>query len=296
MLAAQRTLAYTGVQTTTLYTTSGTTTTSEQSITRNGLQGMRMDYLSPESLAGERRGDNGRFLWHYVPNRKQVEQLPSAIGRLRSEANRAATAVRRAEIGVKVISDDTVAGRRATIVQASPTAIGNAGSRRFWIDPTNGAQLRIIVYRPDGSPVSDSYFTQISYNPQFEPTVFEPPSDTVIVPRRVDRPFKSVKQIPPGIVPSLKFDPVEPSYLPAGFRFDTAQMFDYKGNPALGVRYGNGLTVMSIYEAPAPAAGTASRYKVSRPGMLTGVIGGIKIVLLANIETNELIRVFQSLR
>jgi hypothetical protein len=257
---------------------------------------MRMEYHSPEQLAGEVRGDNGRILWHYIPSKEQVEQLPSAIGQLRSEINKAFGALRKGSIGVRTVGEDVVAGKRAVVVQATSMDGTASGSRRFWIDPANGAQLRIVVYRPDGNPASDSYFTQITYAPSLAKATFDPPADKVAIRAPGEKPFKSVKQLPPGIVPQLGFDPLEPTYLPPGYQFVTGQMFQYKGKPALGIKYGNGLTVMALYEAPAKAPGAGNRFKINRPGMLTGVVSGLQVVLLANIDSDELIRIYQSLR
>ena len=296
MLKSQRNLAYVGEQVTTIYSTSRPAQTSQQTITRDGLRGMRMEYHSPDQLAGEIRGDNGRVLWHYIPSKDQIEQLPSAISQLRIEINRAFAALRKGSIGVRTVGEDVVAGKKAVVVQAAAADGTGAGSRRFWIDPVNGAQLRIVVYRPDGNPVSDSYFTQINYVSALPRTTFDPPGDKVQAHGTGERPFKSVKQLPAGIVPQLGFDPLEPTYIPAGFQFVTGQMFQYKGSPALGIKYGNGLTVMSLYEAPAKAQDQGNRFKINRPGMLTGVISGLQIVLLANVDSQELIRVYQSLR
>lgn len=296
MLKAQRTLQYTGDQVTTLYGASGTTTVSEQIVTRDGLRGMRMDYRSPDTLAGESRGDNGSVLWHNIPRRNRIERLPSAIGSLKRETNRALATLKQGALAVHVMGNDTVAGVNTCVVQARALINGGTGTRRFWIDPATGAQLRIVVYRPDGSPASDSYFKQITFGQITDKSVFDPPTGSPVATQQSDHPFKEIKLIPPGIVPGLKFDPLEPEYLPAGFHFNNAQLFKYKGSPALGIRYYNGITNMSIYEAPASTTDDTSRFKIARPGMLTGICNGLQIILLANIDSGELVRVFQSLR
>lgn len=298
MLNAQRSLAYSGEQVTTIYNQYGPVNSSEQTVVHDGTRGMRLDYHSPARLAGESRGDNGRVLWHFKVRKREVDQMPSALGRLKREIRGAEDAIKNRQIVLHVMGDDTVAGRHTVIIQASPVNSGSAsqvGARRFWIDPVNGAQLRIVVLGPTGNPVSDSYFTQITYNPPLAPNAFDPPADASITNSRAEVPFHSVRHVPPGVVPALGFDVLEPSYLPNGFHFDTGQMFTFKGAPAFGIRYINSLTVISLYETLNKKPNSRNHFILHRNGMLTGVQSGIQVVLLGNIDSSDLIRIYQSL-
>ena len=298
MLKAQRSLAYSGEQVTTIYSQGGPISSSEQTVVHDGTRGMRLDYHSPARLAGESRGDNGRVLWHFKIKKREVDQMPSALGRLKQEIRRAEDSIKNRRIVLHVMGEDTVAGRHTVIVQASPVNPGvatEAGARRFWIDPANGAQLRIVVLGPTGNPISDSYFTQITYSPPLTPNAFDPPADAATTNLRAEIPFQTVGHVPPGVVPALGFDVLEPSYLPAGYHFDSGQMFTFKGAPAFGIRYVNGLTVISLYETMNKKPKSHNHFMLHRNGMLTGVLSGIQVVLLGNVDSSDLIRMYQSL-
>lgn len=298
MLRAQRTLSFSGEQVTTIYGPGGPINSSEQTVTHDGIRGMRMDYHSPARLAGEIRGDNGRFLWRYAVDKRTVEQLPSALERMRNEIRIAENAIRNRRVLLRLIGQDSVAGRRAFVVQASPAGAApasTAGARRFWIDPASGAQLRIVIFGPSGNPISDSYFTQITYNPPLPSDIFDPPADAARIAPPAEEPSASVKHVPAGVVPALGFDILEPAYLPPGYHFDKGQIFQYKGQPAFGIRYDNGLTVVSLYELAAKKPAPRNHFRLNRAGMLTGVQSGIQIVLLGNLDPSDLIRIYQSL-
>ncbi|MDR3707016.1 MAG: hypothetical protein P4L33_01850 [Capsulimonadaceae bacterium] len=299
MLSAQRELSYSGEQVTVIYNDTGPINSSEQTVIHDGLRGSRIEYHSPARLAGESRGDNGKFLWHYIAQKREVQQLPSALDRLRTEIRKAEVSLKRRAIACRFMGEETVAGRRAAVVQVSSTAPGSGvapGTRRFWIDPVNGAQLRIMIFGPTGNPASDSYFTQITYNPVIAADAFDPPAVGGRSQSTAEVPIKSLRHVPEGVIPVLGFDVLEPAYLPPGYRFENGQIFQYKGSQAFGMRYVNGITVMSLYQVRAPNERKRDQFRINRPGMLTGFRGGIQVVLLGNLDTVELTRVFQSLR
>ncbi|MDQ2800702.1 MAG: hypothetical protein M3Y13_13820, partial [Armatimonadota bacterium] len=174
MLQAENTLALTGIQTTTV-AHNGLDISSEQQVSRNGARALRIDYLRPPRLAGEEIVDNGRFYCHLIPARDTLELSPSQILSLRVRVPEVLRQVKSGQLIVQSAGQETVAGHACGIVTVAARSSTPVPWRRFWIDLTNGAQLRIEQYEAGGQLQSASHYSQVTYNPRFEAGTFRVP-------------------------------------------------------------------------------------------------------------------------
>ena len=283
MLASENNLALSGTQVTVV---SGGAT-SEQHVLRNGARALRLDYLRPPQMKGEQIVDNGRNYYHFLPEQHRWETQPSQVQSLRVRVPQVLGQVRRGELRVQMLGQDTVAGRACSVIGV--TASGNSPSaRKFWIDPTNGAQLKIEQYNAAGELLSVSYYTSVTYNPPLNGHSFDPPSGGGTV---------SSRPGPQPTVPTeaqVGFAVLQPSFLPRGFHFQSASVSMFHGKKVASLRYANGLNVLSLFETPDNGRTAINRFP--RPGVLVARRGSVKMVLVSSLGRKVLENVVNSLR
>jgi hypothetical protein len=292
MLQAENSLALTGDQVTTV-SQNGLDLSSEQQVQRDGARALRIDYLRPARLAGEQIIDNGRFYCHLMPAKDTLELSPSRIQSLRVRVPEVIAQIRAGRLVVQSMGQDTVAGHACGIVGAAARSSAPVPWRRFWIDLTNGAQLRIEQYGADGRLQSASYYTQVTYNPRFNGATFRLPSN-------------GSRVITSGFAPpSLTLDQVRaqagfpvpaPAYLPEGFRYQAGSVSDARRGRVIELRYFNGANALSVFETPDSPGGGSSRIQHPRHGVLFARQAGVKVVIIGNLNNSELEKVLTSLR
>lgn len=297
MLEAERSLPLAGSQTTTI-SRSGHDTTSEQRVWRNGSRALRIEYVRPPRLAGEQIVDDGRLFRRYVPATNTLEVGPSRIQRLRGRMRGVMEQITRGGLSVQALGQETVAGHTCSIIEVTPNSLAGAARRRFWIDTTNGAQLRIDQYNAAGRRVSTSFYTDVAYNPAFAKDTFrapETPGTARIVTPQVGTPLPSVAQAQA----QAGFTILQPSFLPPGFRFQSASLSDYRKSKLVALRYVNGLNVLSLFETPRPDRDRhegPKRANHPRDGVLIGEQGALRLVLIGNLSADDMERVLASVR
>ncbi|MDQ2686839.1 MAG: hypothetical protein M3Y28_03125 [Armatimonadota bacterium] len=297
MLQAEKSLSLSGSQTTTI-SRGGREVTSEQRVMRNGSRALRLEYIRPANLAGEQIVDDGHLFRRYIPATNTLEVSPSRIQRLGGRMRQVMEQIARSELSVQTVGQAAIAGRACRIIEVTPKGASKTGRRRFWIDPTNGAQLRIDQFNVNGQRVSTSYYTDIAYNPTFAPDAFRAPKtpDTVrTLTPQVGTPLPSVAQAQA----QAGFTVLQPSYLPPGFRFQSASLSDYRKRKLVALRYVNGLNVFSLFETPRPTNArpeTSKRPRHPRNGVLTAEQGDLRLVLIGNLSSDDMERVLASVR
>jgi hypothetical protein len=294
MLQAEQSLVLSGEQVTTI-ARDGRSWTSEQHIWRNGSRAIRLEYIKPPELAGEVTVDNGRLYWDYLPARNTEQVGPSRLQRLGGRVGRVMSQIRGGDLVVQWVGQETIAGRPCSVIDVMAPGQGQTPRRRFWIDPANGAQLRIDQFAASGQRVSTSYFTEVTYSPVLDNSVFREP-----------KPLRPVRTVPAEIAQRLPSIPAaqaqigfpiqQPSYLPTGFHFDGAAVSDFRGNKLVALRYVNGLNVLSLFETPLPsnARPKASGMRRPRRGVLMSQQGGLRLILVGNLAPDEMEKVMGS--
>lgn len=292
MLQAENSLALSGYQVTTI-SRSGLDLSSEQQVQREGAHALRIDYMRPARLAGEQIIDNGRFYCHFIPARDTLDLSPSHIQSLRVRVPEVIAQVRSGQLIVQSAGQDIVAGHACGIVQAAARSSAPAPWRRFWIDPTNGAQLRIEQYGADGRLQSASYYTQIIYNPHFDAATFRlPAAGSKIVTSGFAQPSLTLDQ-----VRAQAGSPVPaPAYLPEGFRYQAGSVSQARRGRVVELRYFNGANTLSVFETPDGPGTGPDKTQHPRHGVLFGRQAGMKAVIIGNVGNGELEKVLASLR
>ena len=296
MLQAEQQVALSGDQVTFLIR-NGQPVTSEQQVLRNGTHAYRMEYVQPANLAGELIIDNGSTFWHYSPSTKRLEQGASRINRLRSRVPQVMAQIKQGSLAAQYLGQDTVAGRTCSVVEVTSRDTTQAPQRRFWIDPTNGAQLRIDEYDANGQVLSSSYYNTVSYNPQIGPDAFRAPSVPQAI--RQSAPAAAAGATPltlPQAQALAGFTIQQPTYVPHGFRFQSASVSDFRRKKLVSLRYVNGLNVLSLFETSVGPRVAAQPALVTRPrpGVLNLVQNGLRFILVGNLSPDEMEKVIIS--
>ncbi len=247
---------------------------SVQHVLRNGARALRLDYDRPPQMRGEQIVDDGRTYYHLLPKQNRVETQPSQV--------------RTGALLVQWVGQDTVAGHACAIVDVTPAGGYATARRRFWIDPANGAQLKIEQYNAGGQLVSVSYYTSVTYNPPLNAHSFDPPTaPTAPVPQT-----KPQRTVPTPA--QVGFKVLQPAFLPPGFHWQSAAVTEYQGKKVAALRYSNGLGLLSLYETQDSGRHIADKFP--HPNVLAAQRRGLKIVLIGTLDAKTFESVVNSLR
>ena len=291
MLQAENSLALSGDQVT-LVVRNGLDISSEQQIQRSGARALRLDYVRPARLAGEQIIDNGRFFCHLIPAKDTLELSPSRIQTLRVRVPGVIQQIKSGRLIVQQVGQETVAGHPCSIIEVMARSSTPVPFRKFWIDPANGAQLRIEQYDVQGQLQSASYYTQVTYNPVFDKAAFRLPSGGRIVTNGFAAPALTLDQVHA----QAGFPVQVPTVLPEGFRYQGGSVSDKRNYRVAELRYFNGANALSIFETPDKPGNGSSKAQHPRRGVLFGRQAGLKVVIIANLGNAELDGVLGSLK
>jgi negative regulator of sigma E activity len=294
MLQAEQHLVLSGDQITTL-AHAGQDVTSEQAIVRAGMRAFRMEYEHPASLAGETIVDNGGLYWMYAPETNILQVGPSKIERMHNRVPLVMAQVKSGALTVRWLGQDMVAGHSCGVIEVASQDLTLAPRRRFWIDPTNGAQLRIEQYASSGQLLSSSYFTSVTYSPAIAPGTFQPPRAPKNA-RVVGQESASQSITLLQAQTQAGFTVLSPTFLPAGFHFQTASVSDFRQRKLVALRFVNGLNVLSLYETTQGPndRGQPGRIRRPRPGVFTMARNGLRLILVGSLGQEDMQKIITS--
>ncbi|MDQ7850371.1 MAG: sigma-E factor regulatory protein RseB domain-containing protein [Armatimonadota bacterium] len=204
----------------------------------------RLEFLSPETLAGRLVVDSGVEAWHYEPSLHTVFQGPSLarVGRPAEQLRALQAAYRLVLAG----AEDVIG--RPTFVLGLESRSGE-GRRLLWIDQATGVPLR-VEERSGARGVYVAYFTRVSFSLNLPPALFRfrAPAGA--------RTFALFAAEGEGVTleavqRAVGFRVRTPGTLPPGVRFDRAQTVRYGPLAAAALRYTHGTAPISVFQVPA---------------------------------------------
>ena len=151
------------------------------------------DSVAPPKLKGEVMADDGRVSAHLIPSQKVLRFHPSRLMVLRQRTEQAAQALSKGNLRVELVGKDEIAGRTAYVVVVKPRRGDQGPVRKFWVDADKWVKLKTEDIAPNGTVVSNSYYTRIQFVKDIPDSKFriEPPAGY-----RVER-----VPGPPGLLP-----------------------------------------------------------------------------------------------
>ncbi|MDQ7819423.1 MAG: sigma-E factor regulatory protein RseB domain-containing protein [Armatimonadota bacterium] len=205
---------------------------------------LRLEFLSPDGLAGRLVVDDGAVAWQYEPAHHLVIQNPSFA---RPAFSPSVADIRRASL-VAVLGREEVIGRPAIVVALEPREGG--ASRRYWVDEATGVVLRTEERDVAGQVVFTSFFTRIGFGLNVPTALFRftPPAGARILPLYVSGdPVAS----PDALARQAGLSRAVPAALPWGYRFRAGSVARRGALTLASAVYSDGARALTVFLAPA---------------------------------------------
>ena len=192
---------------------------------------------------------DGDVEWIVLPSQKRAykgvpsKTLPKQLG---PEAEQALLLK---NYTVKVHGPETVAERKAWVVDIDPVAKGKP-RQTLWIDEQTGLILRSKRFRANGSLAALSQFVHIRIPAEVpdELVDYEPPKGYKVEDHGLSPQFLSLD----GLKDAVASPPAVPQTLPGGFQFESAGTVSTHGQSVVHLRYTDGLLNISLFQSPVP--------------------------------------------
>ncbi len=208
----------------------------------------RLEYLSPEDVAGRLIVDDGATSWHYEPRLNTAFEGPTMnTGLLRGDLSLLHRNYRVTELGT-----EEVIGRQAYVVLLTPN--GPGVSRELWIDQATGTVLRTEERDPSRGVVLTTYFSRISFSLNLPAAYFR---FRLPAGARVLHLFPTVDEAatPEVLGRQAGFTVLVPPVLPEGYTFSGGGISRFGSLTSVNLQYSDGDSLMSLFEAPAGSIG-----------------------------------------
>ncbi len=258
---------------------------------------LRLEYLSPEDVAGRLIVDNGTGAWHYEPRLNMAFEGPTLQGTLQ----RGDRTLLRRNYTLTSLGTDEVIGRQAYVIALEPK--GPGVSRELWVDRATGTVLRSEERDPSRGIILSAYFSRISFSLNLPEAYFRfrMPAGARTLPMRTT---EGESMSPAALERQVRFPVLIPPALPEGYTFRGGAVSRFGSLTSVYLRYSDGGNLISFFEAPAgsigwPAFGQAVQVD-ARPGrfidlgyfrVLIWEQRGLRVTAVGTVPTETLIAV-----
>jgi outer membrane lipoprotein-sorting protein len=210
----------------------------------------RLDFLSPEGVAGRLVIDDGIQTWHYEPRLNMAFRGPSLAARTDLAANWPPGRYR-----VRLLGVEEVIGRETVVLSLWPR--DGRRERRLWIDRTTGVALRSEARDADEGLVSTAYFTRISFGLNLPNALFLPrfPAGARIIVQG-DTPGRLSRA---ALERAVGFALPVPATLPGGFTLVGGEPVRSGWLLAADLHYTDGAQTVALFVAPSARLGPPGR-------------------------------------
>ncbi len=258
---------------------------------------MRLEFVSPEGVAGRLIVDTGREAWHYEPRLNMAFEGPTLQGGFLS---RDLTLLLR-NYRVRDLGTEDVIGRQTVVIVLDPKGAGVR--HQLWVDRATGTVLRSEETDPARGVILSTYFSRISFSLNLPEASFQfrTPAGA-----RVFRMFTTEgdSMSPAALEKRVRFRVLIPPVLPEGYTFHGGALSRFGSLTSVYLRYSDGGNLISFFEAPAgsigwPAVGQPVRVG-TRPGRLVDLgyfrvliweQRGLRMTAVGSVPTDTLIAV-----
>lgn len=258
---------------------------------------MRLEFVSPEGVAGRLIVDNGGEAWHYEPRLNMAFEGPTLQA---GSLSRDLTLLLR-NYTVRELGTEDVIGRQAVLIVLDPKGAGVR--HQLWVDRATGTVLRSEETDPARGVILSAYFSRISFSLNLPAASFQfrTPAGA-----RVFRMFTTdgESMSPAALEKRVGFHVLTPPVLPQGYTFRGGALSRFGSLTSAYLRYSDGGNLISFFEAPAgsigwPAVGQPVRIG-SQPGRLVDLgylrvliweQRGLRMTAVGSVPTDTLIAV-----
>ncbi len=224
---------------------------------------MRLEYLSPEDVAGRLVVDNGTIAWHYEPRLNMAFEDQTVQQRLLGHD---LTLLRRNYL-LTLLGTDEVIGRQAYVIALVPRGAGVR--RQLWVDRATGTVLRSEDRDPSRGVILTAYFSRVSFSLNLPEALFRfrMPAGARVFPMRT---IEGDSMSPAALAKRVGFPVLIPTVLPEGYTFRGGAVSRFGSLTSVYLRYSDGGNLISFFEAPAGSIGWPAFGQPVRVGASTG--------------------------
>jgi outer membrane lipoprotein-sorting protein len=212
---------------------------------------MRLEFLSPEDVAGRLVVDDGATAWHYEPQLNMAFEDRTLDG---GPVSRDLTLLQR-NYRLALLGSDEVIGRQAYVIVLDPK--GSGVLRELWVDRATGAVLRGEDRDAARGVVLSTYFSRISFSLNLPQAYFQfrTPAGARVFTMRITGDGTAS---PAALAARVRFPVLIPPVLPEGYTFRGAALTRFGSLASVHLQYSDGGNLISFFEAPAGSIGWPS--------------------------------------
>lgn len=246
MLSRESGVAYTAREITTIW--KRTPIVSEQIVSKAGLKGKRVEYITPSRLRGEVIIDNGSRLYDYSAQHRLLRIRASKLATHRAHNIKTLGQLKHGKLRIRLIGREKVAGRSAYVIEVRAKSNRPSHARRIWIDMQKWVKLRTEDVNSNGKVASTSRYTSIRFVNSLPASTFKASFTKGVriirepAPQRLSTIAEAQKSVP--------FRIMHPAYLPSGYVLEGVLVRNYRQGKIVSIRYSDGVNSFSLFESP----------------------------------------------
>ncbi|HEV2359649.1 MAG TPA: sigma-E factor regulatory protein RseB domain-containing protein [bacterium] len=212
---------------------------------------LRLEYLSPEDVAGRLIVDDGKIAHHYEPALNMVFEDRS----IQDGGTGSSLTLLTRNYDIVLLGTDEVIGRQAYVLSLTPHRTGV--QRQLWVDRLTGTVLREEDRDASRGLVLSTYFSRISFSLNLPQAYFRfrPPAGARVVAFQT---MEGGGLSPAELQQKVGFPVLVPPALPEGYTFRGGAVSRFGSLVSAYLRYSDGGNIISFFEAPAGSIGWPS--------------------------------------
>jgi outer membrane lipoprotein-sorting protein len=209
---------------------------------------LRLEYLSPEDVAGRLIVDDGAVAQHYEPALNMLFEDRS----IQDPGGSANLTLLTRNYDIVLLGTDDVIGRQAYVLSLTPH--GTGVQRQLWVDRLTGTVLRSEDRDASRGLVLTTYFSRISFSLNLPQAYFRyrPPAGARVVELQT---VAGGTLNPAQLQQQVGFPVLVPPALPEGYTFRGGAVDRFGSLVSAYLRYSDGGNIISFFEAPAGSIG-----------------------------------------
>ncbi|HLW47359.1 MAG TPA: sigma-E factor regulatory protein RseB domain-containing protein [bacterium] len=209
---------------------------------------LRLEYLSPEDVAGRVIVDDGTVAQHYEPALNMLFEDRS----IQDTTGGATLTLLSRNYEIVLLGTDEVIGRQAYVLSLTPH--GTGVQRQLWVDRLTGTVLRSEDRDAARGLVLSTYFSRISFSLNLPEAYFRyrPPAGARVVSLQT---VAAGTLDPAQLQQQVGFPVLVPPALPEGYTFRGGAVSRFGSLVSAYLRYSDGGNIISFFEAPAGSIG-----------------------------------------
>lgn len=262
----------------------------------------RREFLGPNRKPNDIVVRDGRYLWHYNPQRGiVVRRKAPSLQRRHRLLQRNLELIRKNYLVATRPLSEPLFGRWVVLVEFFRKHEPERLLRRDWVDYENGLTLRTEVFDANARMSHLSYFASINFRPSLRAKTFElrVPNSTrtqTVEEVSLQTPNERSRRLRPRVS--------SPRYLPPGFSLIRARERVINRKKKLLLEYSDGLNSLMLFQSTFRATGASKHpsraialngaeahlYDLGRVRALKWRSRGIYFTLVGNLPEEELVR------